>query len=109
MEIQALKDTAINWEIIPEQKANGVTGSVISRTIEFQNFKIRQLYFSEDYEADHWCEKGHIIHVVSGELIIEYNEGPSIAISKGNSLVLGDHISSHKARTKTETQVLIID
>ncbi|MBX3163535.1 MAG: DHCW motif cupin fold protein [Bacteroidetes bacterium] len=109
MEIKTLENLAINWENIPTEKANGITGFVLAKTIELPAFKIRELSFSENYEADHWCEKGHIIYVISGELIIAYNDGTHITIPTGNSLILGDNISSHKAKTKTETQILIID
>lgn len=109
MDINILENLTINWKTIPEQKSTGITGFVISKTVEFQSFKIRQLHLSANYEADHWCEKGHIIHVIDGELIIEYNDQTTITISKENSLILGDNISFHKAKTEIETQVLIID
>lgn len=109
MNIQALENIAIDWESIPAEKAEGMTGFVHSKTLEFPGFKIRQLVFSENYEADQWCEKGHIIFVLSGELIIEQKDQATLKVRKDHSLVLGDGISSHKARTETQATVLIID
>lgn len=109
MDIKTLENISINWENIPTEKANGTTGFVLAKTVELPTFKIRQLSFSENYEADHWCEKGHIIYVLKGTLIIAYNDGTHITISTGNSLILGDNISSHKAKTEIQTQILIID
>lgn len=109
MEIKTLENIPINWEDIPTEKSNGITGFVLSKTVELPTIKIRQLNFSESYEADHWCEKGHIFYVIKGTLIIAYDDGSQITIPTGNSLILGDNISAHKAITETETQILIID
>lgn len=109
MEIRNLENLYIDWEKIPNQKLIGTTGYVLSKKIEIQNLNIRQLIFSRDYEADHWCEKGHIIYVISGELIIEFSDGSRTIIPRENSLILGDSISSHKAKTEMETKILIID
>ena len=109
MDINTLENLSINWENIPGEQSDGITGNATSKTVSCQAIKIRKLDFSESYEADHWCEKGHIIYVITGELIIEYKDGSSINVAQGNSLILGDNISSHKAKTKTTTQILIID
>lgn len=109
MEINILENVAIDWDDIPFEKATGMTGFVTAKTVKLPTFSIRQLSFSEGYEADHWCEKGHIIYVQSGTLIIAYNNGTHATIPAGSSLILGDNLSSHKAKTEVETQILIID
>lgn len=109
MEIPVLENLTIDWATIPAERLNGTTGYVISHTLDLATCRIRRLTFSEQYEADHWCEKGHIIYVLKGTLIIEYKEGTLIHIPEHNSLILGDHISSHKVRTVIKTDVLIID
>lgn len=109
MDINILKDQLINWESVPDETFSGVSGFVVSKAVTFENFRIRQLSFSENYEADHWCEKGHVIYVIDGELLIEYKDQPSVFVSKGSSLILGDNISWHKAKTRITTLVLIID
>lgn len=109
MTINLPQNIAINWDIVPEEKSCGLTGSVISQTVSHPPISIRRLRFWANYEADHWCDKGHIIFVISGELIVEYIDGSSVSVAAGNSLLLGDHVLSHKARTEIETQVLIVD
>lgn len=99
----------IDWETIAAQKTNGISGFVMVRVVELATFKIRQLSFSPNYEADHWCQKGHIIHVQKGELIIEYKNNTMVKIPELQSLILGDGLSWHKARTVKEAEVLIID
>ena len=50
------------------------------------------LEYSKKYAADHWCEKGHIVHMLFGELIIEYKDSPA-----------------HKVRSDDGATALIID
>ena len=32
---------------------------------------MRLVEYSKDYCADHWCQKGHIVHCLEGEFITE--------------------------------------
>lgn len=109
MDINIIENLAIDWQTIPQQASNGTTGFVIAQTLELPTFKIRLLQFSANYEADHWCDKGHIIHVLKGDLIIAYNDDSTSTITQGNSLILGDNIKAHKTKTMEPTQILIID
>lgn len=109
MDINLKENTAVRWDKLPAEQSMGLTGFVTAKTATFPTFRIRQLIFSENYEADHWCNKGHIIFVVSGELIVEQQNGASIKVSARHSLVLGDNTASHKVKTEVETTVLIVD
>lgn len=109
MIINCPENKPCHWQSLPSQKTLGTKGFTTSKAVEFSDFKIRELCFSDNYEADHWCEKGHIIHVVEGELIIEFDNGSQDAVKAGNSYVIGDNGSSHKVKTTKETKVIIID
>lgn len=109
MDILTPQDFLIDWEKLPEEKALGITGSAIVRTHQSGNMKIRLLSFSEDYEADHWCTKGHVLCVQDGSLIIDFQDGNSFTVEKGKVSVLGENNSPHKARTVEKAVVLIID
>jgi len=109
MNIKILENIPIDWDKIPSEKINGTSGFVISKMVEFNYIRIRLLHFSENYEADHWCDKGHIIFVVFGELVIEYKDNTHQKILTNNSVILGDNILSHKVITEIETKVFIID
>lgn len=109
MEISILKNQKIDWALIESEKIEGETGFILSQTKDFGAFKIRKLSFSKNYIADHWCEKGHIIEVKKGILIIEYHDGNFEEINAGNLIVIGDNLNSHKAKTIIETEVLLID
>lgn len=109
MDISNLENVAINWEEIVAERIEGESGFVISKTKEIGAIRIRHQAFSENFKADHWCEKGHILLVLNGVLIIEFKDGSSVDVTKGNSYVLGDDVQAHKAITLAETEVFIVD
>ena len=71
--------------------------------------KYRIIDYSPGYLADHWCQKGHIVFVLEGELISELSDESSSVLCKGMSYVLSDHLSSHRSRTDVGAILLIID
>lgn len=103
------ENVAINWEEIQAEKIDGETGYVITKAKEMGSVTIRHNTYSADFKADHWCEKGHILLVLNGVLIIEFKDGTSVDVTKGNSYVLGDNVQAHKAITLAETEVFIVD
>jgi hypothetical protein len=50
---------------------------------------LRLVRYSGGYKADHWCAKGHIVYVVSGNLVIEHEDQ--------RRTVLGPETSWHAA------------
>ena len=109
MTLKITENLPVNWQDITAETLAGTRGHATVRTQQFDNFKIRKLEFSANYEADHWCSKGHIIQVVTGELIILNQDQSQFVVAAADTVVLGDDVVAHKALTKIETSVLIID
>jgi hypothetical protein len=49
----------------------GETGVAFWQTKQFDGLRIRMVTYSKGYLADHWCEKGHIVHCLEGEFLSE--------------------------------------
>ena len=47
----------------------GEVGVATWRTRQFGDIRVRMVEYSPGYVADHWCEKGHILFCVDGELV----------------------------------------
>lgn len=109
MHLKNITPSLINWNAIPCEKSNGAWGFAISKTKLFGDIKIRQVQYSENYLADHWCVKGHILHILDGELIIDYESGASDTIMSGNTYIVGDDGIPHMAKSKVGALVLVID
>lgn len=61
------------------------------------------------YRADHWCQKGHIVHCIKGELASELQDGQLFSIKAGESYVVSDNRGSHWLTSKTGVKLMIID
>jgi quercetin dioxygenase-like cupin family protein len=59
--------------------------------------------------ADHWCQKGHIVHCLEGEFVSELDNGEDFLLEKGMTYVVSDDLSSHRSITKNGVKLLIID
>ena len=67
--------------------------------------------YAPGYLADHWCSKGHILYVVSGELAIEHRDGQAAhRLSAGMSWhVADDEGTPHRVRSPTGATIFILD
>lgn len=99
----------INWETVPKVTHTGVTGTAIWQTIEFSGLRIRIVEYSSGYLADHWCQKGHIVHCLEGEFISELQNGGKKVLKAGMTYVVSDDLSSHRSFSKDGVKVMIID
>ena len=109
MIIENINPTLFNWENIVAEKCNGANGYAIIKTQILGTIKIRHVEYSSNYLADHWCNKGHIVFVICGQLIIEHNDNTELIINSGSTYVVGDNSNAHKAKSTDGATVLIVD
>ena len=101
--------TTIDWTAIEKVEHKGETGTSFWQTLQFGGLRIRIVEYTEGYLADHWCEKGHIVHCLEGEFMTELKTGEKISLSKGKSYVVSDELSSHRSFSKSGVKLLIVD
>jgi len=99
----------IDWTSIEKVEHKGETGTSFWQTIQFAGLRIRLVEYSKDYLADHWCQKGHIVHCLEGEFISELQGGKNYTLTKGMTYVVSDELSSHRSVSKNGVKLLIID
>ena len=109
MNIRNYAPLSVDWEKISSERIVGESGFVISKTQMLGEIKVRSVEYSSNYIADHWCDKGHIVFVIEGELILDHKDGSSQKIKKGMSYFVGDNSSPHRASSKIGAKVFIID
>jgi hypothetical protein len=98
-----------DWDKLPAQEHKGDTGSAIWKTLEFEGLRIRLVEYSKNYKADHWCQKGHIIYCLEGEMDTELGDGKIVKLSKGMSYQVSDELSSHRTSSKTGVKLFVVD
>lgn len=99
----------IDWPSIPRTEHKGETGTSHWRTLQLPGLRIRIVEYSQGYLADHWCQKGHIVHCLEGEFVNEQKDGERNILSQGMTYVVSDELSSHRSRTDHGAKLLIID
>jgi hypothetical protein len=100
----------IDWEREPPTKHPGETGSATWRTRMLGDIRIRLVEYSSNYLADHWCERGHILMVLDGELTTELKDGRSFSLKPGMSYQVSDSGDSpHRSRSIAGTRLFIVD
>jgi hypothetical protein len=99
----------IEWSSIEKVEYKGETGVALWQTIQFAGLRIRLVEYSNGYLADHWCQKGHIVHCLEGEFLSELNTGEKIKLTKGETYVVSDELSSHRSISANGVKLLIID
>ena len=99
----------IDWSSVEKVEYKGETGVAIWQTIQFAGLRIRLVEYSKEYLADHWCQKGHIVHCLEGEFISELKTGEKFELAKGETYVVSDELSSHRSTSVNGVKLLIID
>lgn len=99
----------IDWAIVEKTEYPGITGTSFWKTIQFPGLRIRMVEYSKEYLADHWCQKGHIVHCVEGEFISELENGEKTMMTKGMTYVVSDNLSSHRSSSENGATLLIVD
>ena len=100
---------AIDWSAVPRTEHKGDPGMSYWRTVQLPGLRIRIVEYSPGYVADHWCQKGHIVHCLAGEFVNEQENGDMTVMAKGMTYVVSDGASSHRSRTETGATLLIVD
>lgn len=99
----------IDWSAIEKTEHKGETGTSYWQTIQFPGLRIRLVEYSKGYLADHWCQKGYIVHCLEGEFVSELKSGELVKLEKGGTYVVSDNLSSHRSVTEYGVKLLIVD
>src|SRR5882757_1198510 len=100
---------AIDWDSLEKTLHPGETGMATWQTLQFPGLRVRMVEYSAGYLADHWCQKGHIVHCLEGEFVSELATGEAVALKAGMTYVVSDEMSSHRSVTTKGVKLLIID
>lgn len=99
----------IDWSNIPKTEHPGELGTSFWQTLQFPGLRLRIVEYTAGYLANHWCQKGHIVHCLEGEFVSEMEGGESFLLTKGMTYVVSDDISSHRSATENGVKLLIVD
>ena len=109
MQITDLPFALTEWNAIEPTEHPGTTGVARWRTRQFGPIRVRMVEYSAGYLADHWCEKGHILLCLTGEMETELRDGRRFHLRPGVSYQVADHTDAHRSYTATGATLFIVD
>ncbi len=109
MDMAGIPFGTTDWSAVPRTEHPGETGMAHWRTRQFGAIRVRMVEYSAGYLADHWCEKGHILLCLSGELETELADGSVAVLKPGMSYQVADGAMAHRSRTTMATMLFIVD
>ena len=98
-----------NWSEIKSEQHEGETGIALWKVRQCGNIRVRVVEYSANYQADHWCAKGHILYCLEGEMTTHLKDGRTIDLRKGMSYQVEDENYPHSSHTKTGATLFIVD
>lgn len=109
MKIPAFPFTVTEWSHMPATEHPGTTGMSFWRTLSIGDVRVRMVEYTPGYLADHWCERGHILLVLEGELDTELRDGGTVKLLPGTSYQVSDSSNAHRSSTAVGAKLFIVD
>ncbi|HMK03309.1 MAG TPA: DHCW motif cupin fold protein [Ferruginibacter sp.] len=109
MDIAFFPFQVLDWSGISKEERKGTTGQAYWRVFKMGDTRIRMVEYSPGYFADHWCNKGHIMYCIEGEMTTELEDGRSFTLSQGMTYHVGDDSNAHRSRTEKGCKLFVVD
>ncbi len=109
MEMHNIPFGVTDWSSLMPERHAGLEGHSLWRTQNFNNIRVRIVEYSAGYVADHWCEKGHVLLCLEGELITELADGRIFTLRPGMSYQVADQAEAHRATSPHGAKLFIVD
>jgi quercetin dioxygenase-like cupin family protein len=107
--IQDVPFGTMDWSTVTPTEHAGITGKAFWRTMEIGNIRVRMVEYTAGYKADHWCNRGHVLLVLEGELTTELNDGRTFTLKRGMSYHVANDANPHRSHTESGAKLFIVD
>ena len=110
MKIPDLPFTTTDWSLVLPTEHPGEAGRAFWRTLNIGDVRVRIVEYTPGYLADHWCDRGHILYVLEGELDTELKDGRRFKLKPGMSYQVSDFgDAAHRSSTQVGAKLFIVD
>jgi quercetin dioxygenase-like cupin family protein len=109
MEIAPFPFQTVDWAGVKAEEHSGTTGVACWKVFFMGSIRIRMVEYSAGYLADHWCNKGHIIYCLAGEMITKLEDGREFILRTGMSYHVGDNSNAHSSQSADGCKLFIVD
>ncbi len=109
MQINHIPFGITDWQGVSPTRHPGDVGEALWRTRQFGDVRVRMVEYSAGYVADHWCEKGHILLCLDGELETVLKDGRAFTLKPGMSYQVADGAEPHRSSAPKGARLFIVD
>ena len=109
MQLSDIPFETTDWAAIEPTRHPGERGFALWRTRQLGPIRVRMLEYSPGYVADHWCEKGHVLLCLEGELETELRDGRVFVLRPGMSYQVADGAEAHRSRSPRGAKLFVVD
>ncbi len=110
MKIPPMAFTITDWSGVEATTHAGEQGQALWRTFAVGDLRVRLVEYSPGYVADHWCDRGHVLYVLGGELRTELRDGRCFDLKAGMSYQVSDFGDApHRTSTSMGAKLFIVD
>ena len=110
MKLTNMPEGVADWSRMPATTIRAA-GTANARARQVGDVQLRVVEYAPGYLADHWCSKGHVMYVITGELTIEHQtDQPAYELAAGTTWHVGDNEApAHRVRSERGATVFILD
>jgi hypothetical protein len=102
-----------DWSTVEATRHPGDAGEARWRTQFFgppdNQIRVRMVEYSPGYVADHWCQKGHVILCLKGELDTTLADGRTFKLTPGMTYQVADGAEAHRSSTQPGALLFVVD
>jgi hypothetical protein len=109
MRINDIDFGTTDWAAVERTEHLGERGTAWWQTRFFGAIRVRMVEYSPGYISDHWCNKGHILLCLSGELTTELADGRVYTLTQGMSYQVADDAQAHRSSTQLGARLFVVD
>ena len=110
MKLTKIPEGVIDWAEMTAMTRPGESGEATARVWQLGEIRLRRVKYSPEYVADHWCDKGHVLIVLAGAVILEHQDGRQFKVGEGATYhVADDGASPHRVISERGATVFIVD
>jgi len=109
MQITDLPFSTTDWDAVERTEHKGDAGKAFWRTRKFGDVRVRMVEYTPGYIADHWCQKGHFLLCLEGQLDTELEDGRRFTLKPGMSYQVADQAEPHRSSTQSGAKLFIVD
>ena len=102
--------TLLDWDALQGKGIPGKIAMCHERCVDRDNLRIRLVKYEPGYIADHWCDRGHVLQVLSGEMTVIFRDGRETRLTQGMGFCVSDFgDAAHMVQTSIGCQAFIVD